>query len=964
MAALGQALLRLAQHIDADRAQGLQRDWGADTAPLGLLLGCAFPPLTPRHDWQHRALAALGTEGLTVARRREGVLGRLTRAASDLSDADRALSGLRRAVWAERARIALRELLPLELGGASVDVTAKELSHLAEAALEVVLAEASQHVRRRFGTPLKSDGRPSELLSLGMGKLGGQELNAGSDVDLIFIYDTDDGQSELPLHEHWSRVVRRAVAGMEAPSPDGMIWRVDLRLRPEGSRGAVVNSMAAAERYYETWGRLWERAAMLRARTVAGSAALGATLERELIVPFVYRRDAEPVIATALAELLERSRAELCRSPERDLKLGPGGIREAEFFVQALQLFWGGREPSVRVQGLVPALERLEGRGLVSDREARQLASAYLLLRRVEHHVQWMTGVQTHLLPQGDELGKLARTLGFPSEARLLRDLSRARETVSTLFSGLIPQAPRRPPRHQAVLLQLDQHDAEPMSSREPAFGSPEMMEHLRALGRRPDGLFGARTFERYPDLLDTVLDAIASAPDPEQAARLLRSFFGRFVSPAVYVDALAQHPQALQRFVTALGSSLLVGDAVVGHPDLADVILFGGGKVSDPKESVAAEIETYRRTRGDDPDERRDRFVAALRRAKRRLTIELAALDLAGAIETREVTRALSDLADRVLQLAAEHELGPGAPGLAIIAVGKLGGRDVGYGSDLDILFIYDPAQAPDPDEAPAYFVRRAQRIIRLISEPHPAGGGYELDTRLRPSGSHGMLVTSLASFASYHRIALDDGPERPPKPAVLSSGAAWERQALLRARYAAGDVELGRRVIEVAERAAYEQGAPPVGEMHHLRLRMQHELARERQGHYDLKLGHGGLLDVEFATQWLQMRFGADRRVRTTDTLSALQALRSLGHLPEAEFEVLRSGYTFLRRLEQRMHVLHGTGTTTIDVTQPGLRQLARRMGIQDFPRAAAKDALIDQYLRVTREVRRAYQSVLGVE
>src|SRR5690606_29033964 len=229
--------------------QGLQRDWGADTAPLGLLLGCAFPPLTPRHDWQHRALAALGTEGLTVARRREGVLGRLTRAASDLSDADRALSGLRRAVWAERARIALRELLPLELGGASVDVTAKELSHLAEAALEVVLAEASQHVRRRFGTPLKSDGRPSELLSLGMGKLGGQELNAGSDVDLIFIYDTDDGQSELPLHEHWSRVVRRAVArrhdlaGRFAAPARGVAWR---RRQLDGRGRALLRDLGQA----------------------------------------------------------------------------------------------------------------------------------------------------------------------------------------------------------------------------------------------------------------------------------------------------------------------------------------------------------------------------------------------------------------------------------------------------------------------------------------------------------------------------------------------------------------------------------------------------------------------------------------------------------------------------------------------------------------------------------------------
>jgi len=254
---------------------------------------------------------------------------------------------------------------------------------------------------------------------------------------------------------------------------------------------------------------------------------------------------------------------------------------------------------------------------------------------------------------------------------------------------------------------------------------------------------------------------------------------------------------------------------------------------------------------------------------------------------------------------------------------------------------------------------------VIRLIGEPHPAGPGYELDTRLRPSGSHGMLVTSLASFARYHGMNLEPRESDDAEPAlgVLSSGAAWERQALLRARACAGDRELGARVITLAEIIAYERGAPPVEEMHRLRLRMQRELVHERAGSYDLKLGYGGLLDVEFAAQWLQMRHGSDPRVRTTDTARALDALCACGHLARGDYETLRDGYNFLRRLEQRIHVLRGASSSVIDEQSGGLAQLARRMGYADTLSTPAEQQLLERYQDVTREVRAAYERVLGL-
>jgi glutamate-ammonia-ligase adenylyltransferase len=959
----------LADAIDADRAQALRREFGGGQgARVSVLLGTAFPSLCPSAGWQHQGLAEIASEGWTARRHRDDLWRRLRDAAGDLGDTEGAWRGLRRAVWREKARIALRELLPHSLGGVGIDVSARELAELAEAAFELTLQEAAAHVSARFGQPRRADLRQSTMVMLGLGKLGGRELNPGSDVDVIFVYDTDDGGSELSLHEHWSRVVRRAVQTISSPSDHGLVWRVDLRLRPEGRGGPLVNSVAAAEQYYETWGRLWERAALLKARPAAGDLVLGELLCREVVTPFVYRRQVDPLIATSLAQLLVRSREDLSDCPERDLKLGPGGIREAEFFIQSLQLIWGGREPSLRVTGSLEALARLSFRGLVTDREAREIAAAYDLLRRCEHRIQWSQGVQTHLLPEdSQQRARLAATMGMSSECELERELSRARALVQELFASLAPEAPSPPPRHQLLLRQLDRGAAEFDEAVDEALRHPELADHLLALTRRPDDLLGTHTRERFPELADRVLDSIAQSPDPRQAAQYLRVFFSRLVSPGPYVTLFAQEPRALERFITVLGASVFVGDSVVARPDLVDVFVVGATHVEAPDQVVQAELEAMRRSVAPDADryERDSEFEGALRRAKRIVTIAVAVADLAGAISTRDSTRTLSELADQSLQQATRYELGDRQQGLAVIAVGKLGGRDVGYGSDLDVLFIYEPAAAPDPEEAGEYYIRRAQGIIRLISEPHAAGGGYELDTRLRPSGSQGLLVTSLRSFARYHHVSLPDEPPEPNAPSVLASGAPWERQALLRARVCAGDRRLGDRAIEVAYTAAYERGSPPVEEMHRMRLRMQRELARERPPRrYDLKTGRGGLLDIEFAAQWLQMAHGADRRVRTTDTAQALEALHAAGYLETADFEILRDGYAFLRRLEQRIHVLRGTGDTIVASDRPGLWQLARRMGLRDTASAAAGEILMTQYRQVTDRVRAAYLKVLGID
>jgi glutamate-ammonia-ligase adenylyltransferase len=492
-------------------------------------------------------------------------------------------------------------------------------------------------------------------------------------------------------------------------------------------------------------------------------------------------------------------------------------------------------------------------------------------------------------------------------------------------------------------------------------FESSEVPDHLRALARRPDGLLGAVTQEQHPDLADRVLGGLLECPDPEQAARYLRSVFARLSAPGAYVAALADDPRALSRLLTVLGSSGFVGESIVTRPELLDVVLFGQGSVSDVHAAVTHQLEDLGRLDDLEQQERDEALVGAVRQVKSRILVEVAIADLAGAIGTRQATRTLSALADEILQTVVRYLLGD-ARGLCVLAVGKLGGREIGYASDLDLMFLYEPSAAPNPDEAAAYFSRYAQRIIRMLAEPHVGGPGYVMDTRLRPSGSHGLLVASVRSFASYHGLLETDGGAQ--RPAGLGGGSAWERQALIRARFCAGDPELGARVQSIATLAAYEGGPPLPAEMHRLRLRLERELGHERPTRKELKVGRGGLLDIEFLTQWLQMKHGSDETLRTPDTGEALEALAARGYLPRPDYESLRDAYRFLRRLEQRIHVHRGDGTNWVDAQALGLSGLGRQMGFQRSPTKSAGEQLFERYITVTDMVRACYLRLLGLE
>ncbi len=935
--------------LDAARARGLLETH----APA--LLGLVRSDETALGDVLRRPLG-LGSDEATY---RAGLGDALGPEPVDSPDVRRAL---RRFRHREIIRIALREILSL----ADIERTSAEMALLAATVIDAALGASLRTQRERDGPALDADGRAVPLTVLGMGKLGGLELNLGSDVDLIFFYGTDDGAAgERTIHDHFARAVQRAVKTLSEVTEHGFCFRVDLRLRPEGSRGPLVNSLASAERYYQTWGRTWERSALLRARPIAGDRAFGEEV-LEALGPFIYRRAVDPSLAESMQEMLLRSRRELKVDEARDLKLGRGGIREAEFFVQTLQLVWGGQHPELRVPGTLEALARLRATGLVTDREAEDLERAWALLRRVEHRIHAYRGWQTHALPADPgELDALARSLGYADGAALEDALTARRGDVAALFATLLPGAPEAPDaagREDDDLLDAVARgdDAEAIAAR--LEGRLDVSDpfaaaaHLARLARRAVAPLSAVYQERAPALGRALLSEVRGAADPDAALRFLADFFERLGGRWPYERLLLERPRLLRRLVGLFGASGTLSQALVGHPEDLDQLL------SSEAPSVASIDRLHARLEaelGDDPDP--EVTVRELRRLGRTFELQLG-LAFAGAeIDLPETTDRLSALAEAQIRVSVEAATrwsrgrhGAASGELVVVAMGKLGGRELGFAGDLDLVFLYerDGQTSPTPRGASCThaeaFTRIAQRTMQLLRQRDAEGAGYDTDTRLRPSGSRGTLVVSFEAFDRYH--------ER--------GAQAWERQALIRARPVTGSEAARAEVTRRFEALAYGRGPTPPAELAHTRARMQSELAGESRDRYHPKLGYGGLVDVELLVQWLQMRHGASpsgATVRTPSTARALDALEASGALASDEAAALREAYTFLRRVEQSLK-LHDPRKEHLETLGRTGAHVARSLGVRARDGLAPTAALDFAYRRHASASRALFEQHVG--
>ena len=852
----------------------------------------------------------------------------------------------------EMLRIALNDL-----SGASIPDVTRDLSRLAERAFEAAVQFHYRRLCALHGPPAeRSAGGPSGFCVLGMGKLGGEELNFSSDADVLYVYDKDgrtQGANPIDHFAFYARLAEAVTSSVGSPgaTPEGgFVFRVDLDLRPEGRSGPIVNAIRGLELYYESQGAAWERFALLKARPIAGDLDAGEDALRRL-VPFVFRKYFDLKAIDEMRQLKARAEKEAARAPGIDLKLGRGGIREIEFFVQALQLLHGGRDPNLRVRGTMKALDRLLYAGLISSRDRDELAEAYVVLRRLEHRVQMLAERQTHSMPEDvRENQRLARRTGYQDASAMSADLALHRSRVEARFKDLLRVASGSGPSEDPRAAAAADPDATPeqraAALAELGFDQPDASaEELARLAQKR-----GTPFQQAQPLGAALVTELAAAPDPDQALRHLADLYGGPVHPHATSELLAQSPRTTRLLISLFGSSDYLSRQLLTHPELIDQLVLRGAAAL-VRERADLRDDLANRLRPLSPLDV-EAALTELRRFRNEEVLRIALHDVAGALAVEQVSRQLSDLADACVDACfalaraeIEKRYGKRDAEMVVLALGKLGGRELGYHSDLDLLFLYSSAGEHGANHE--YFARIAQKLISHLTLPLREGFLYRIDTRLRPSGSAGPLVVSFDALASYH------GRE----------ARLWERQALLRLRPVAGDEALFERAFaQVIEPSVYRpiDRAAAAKELLSMRERIEREIADESPGRYNSKLGRGGLVDVEFAVQFLQLAHGADDpQIRSANTPQALGLLLEHGHLAAQDHAPLARGYRFLRRLESRLRIVRDRSVDRLPEGGAELLRLARRMGYSG-PRAG--DDLLSDYQRTAAGIRQAFLRVLG--
>ncbi|MBA8889627.1 glutamate-ammonia-ligase adenylyltransferase [Dokdonella fugitiva] len=829
---------------------------------------------------------------------------------NDVHDANE----MRRVLRRFRLREALRLIWRDVTGADAVETTLAGASVLAESCLEAALRGAERVVAERHGVIRDARGQAQRMVVLGLGKLGGGELNFSSDIDLVFAFaehGDSDGARALDATAYYTRIGQTLVGLLADHSVDGYVYRVDLRLRPFGSAGRLALSFTAMEQYFQREGRDWERYAWIKARPVAGDRVGGARL-LETLRPFVFRRYLDYTAFAGLREMKSLIDAEVARKDLADhLKLGPGGIREIEFIVQLVQLIRGGREPTLRARGLLPALAACEQLGFIPSARAQRLREAYRFLRRLENRVQMFADQQTHEIPADGELReRLALALGRTGWSALEAELRVHRTAVAEEFAALMAvdarndaqQAQARWPEFWRALL-ADGVDAAAVAAA--GFDPPtEATAELEALlGGAALRTMSARARER----LDAVMPAVfAAAFVQEQPARCLARLL-RLVQAtlrrSVYLALLEEQPAALRRLSAVFAASAFLAERVIAHPLLLDD-LFDDRVDGDAPDATAIRDELARRL-GMIAEADPEAEIEAIQEQRQSALFRIGLAFLGGRLDARSTAAALADVAEAIVGAVlhvAERDMvaahgridGAGAggdgSGLIVVAYGSFGGRELGFGSDLDLVFLYDGARAPresdgaKPLDGARYYARFAQRVVHLLGTLTRAGRLYEVDVRLRPDGSKGMLVQSLDGYAAYQR-------ER---------AWTWELQALVRARAVAGDAALARRYADVrAELLAQPRDAAALhADVVSMRARWRAERDRSSAAEFDLKQGHGGLVDLEFLLQGLVLQHAARHPALLANGGNAalIDALRAARRLDDASADALARAHAGL--------------------------------------------------------------------
>jgi glutamate-ammonia-ligase adenylyltransferase len=923
---------------------------------------------------------------LEQSRTRAELLAAMRRTTPDEVDLLGLMKVLRNFKRYEILRIAARDLNGL----APLEEVTRELSDLASATLQVAFETCHHLLAQEHGMPQKrtADGpRPATMTVLGMGKFGGRELNFSSDIDIIYFYETDKGETTgiddgrggrkgiISLHAFFNKLAEQITKAMNQVTEDGFVFRVDVGLRPEGKSGDMAVSLRSAEIYYESWGQSWERTAMLKARPVAGSRELGEELLQTLS-PFVYRKYLDYTLIEDMKLMKQKIDASLTRNREGEtnLKLGRGGIREVEFFIQALQLVYAGKIPRLRERNSLFALDLLAEAKLISNEDCQQLRDAYRFLRTAEHRIQVVQERQTHSLPaKEDEMTALARRCGFLRDNGLQRfkeTLELHRQRVASIYGSLFHSRDEQLQQEHPEILYLLDFKAEPdlvkdILAERRIENVDRAFDNLNILrGGAAKGNITERSRRTLAQIAPPFLQALLDSPDPDMALdnaeRFLMVISGRTVCYAL----LAENRDTVKLLATLFGTSAFLSKILINHPELLEsMVAHTYASMIKPREVMDEELSGLL-LQAEDFEERLD----VLRRYRNEEFLRIGLNDIHGHLGQGTIAAQLSCLAEVCLEEAyrlATTELSRfGRPcyhddgqthsaDLAIVGMGKLAGEELNYHSDLDIIFIYDHQGTTDGTKQISnheYFAKLAQKLISILSTQTREGYVYKLDTRLRPSGNAGPLVTSLESFLSYHR----------------TEAQIWERQAMAKSRVVLGGPILRNSIDAVIRQMVYGTSLGDDGrqEIHRLRMRMEHEIAKETTGNYNIKTGRGGMVDVEFIAQYLQLRHGQHYpELRCQNTVMVLKEVQTLGLITSQDAETLISGYKFLRKLENRLRLLHDHSINDLAGDQRYLDKLARRLAYDQRMRHPG-EALLKDYETTTEGIRDVYERILGAQ
>ncbi len=820
----------------------------------------------------------------------------------------RSLRDLRKRVM---LKILLRDLG--ELTG--LDEVMLAMTALAELAVQRALYFASRILTESHGDPVGTEsGKVQELLVIGMGKLGGGELNVSSDIDLIFAYAEDgetNGARPLGNHEFFTRLGRKIISLINELTAHGYVFRVDMRLRPYGDSGALVMSFAALEEYLVSQGREWERYAWIKARVIAPADAATADELMALAQPFVFRKYLDYGAFESMRKLHAQIRQEVERRDRaHNIKLGPGGIREIEFIAQVFQLIRGGRDASLRIRPTQAVLRLLTENGQLEAQTSAELGEAYVFLRNLEHRLQYLDDQQTQDLP-GDTANRelLAAAMAYPDYAALTARLDVYREQVSRHFNQIFTTEQDDSPADSA--LWNDNLDTAALAEELGKLDFGNMAELAEQLVQLRD----SNRYKQLPEISRSRIDKIIpqliaqsqKLPQRDLALPRLLKLLEQISRRSTYLAFMTEHPQTLERLARFAGASEWACDYLAQHPSLLDELLDAREIYRAPEwAKLDALLAAQLREHSGDLERQMD----VLRHFKQAQTFHLLAMDLQGLLPLETLSDHLSDLADLILRHVLQLCWGEARKRhreqarFAIIAYGKLGGRELGYDSDLDLIFLFDD----EHDEAGENYARLAQRINTVLSSYTSAGRLYETDLRLRPNGASGLLVSSIAAFADYQS----------------SQAWVWEHQALTRARFCAGDDAVGQQFETIRERVLRQPRdiAALRREVSAMRQKM-HDGHPNNSGLFDIKHDSGGMVDIEFMVQFLVLAHAANHPELTANSgnIALLAIAAKLQLIAQHDSDSVRDLYRELRRLQHQMRLNNQTlcriETGSLDIT-----------------------------------------------